>query len=206
MPEPPSLSPLPRLVPLDTSRPIWDGFFMPAPLVLVGTREPQGEQDFAPKHMVTPMGWENFFGFVCTPRHATYQNVVREQAFTVTFPRPSQIVLSSLAAAPRCDDDVKPSMAALPTFPATQVAGNFVRDGYLFMECTLDRIVDGFGVNSLIVGHIVAAQVDELAMRGSEQDDSDVIRRCPLLAYLSPGRFAEIKHSFSFPYPADFRR
>jgi flavin reductase (DIM6/NTAB) family NADH-FMN oxidoreductase RutF len=132
--------------------------------------------------------------------------VVRERAFTVTFPRPSQIVLSSLAAAPRCDDDVKPSVAALPTFPATQVDGSFVQDGYVFLDCTLERIVDGFGVNSLIVGQIVAAQVDESALRSSELDDSDVIARSPLLAYLSPGRFAEIKQSYSFPFPADFRR
>lgn len=198
--------PPPRLIPLDTSRPIWDRFFTVAPLVLVGTREESGQDDFAPKHMVTPLGWENYFGFACTPRHGTYQNARREQAFTVTFPTPSQIVISSLAAAPRCDDDVKPSLAALPTFPATQVAGSFVQDGYLFLECELQQIIDGFGVNSLVIGRIVAAQVDEQALRTSEEDDTDIIRRRPLLAYVSPGRFAEIRDTYSFPFPQDFRR
>ena len=65
----------------------------------------------APKHMVSPLGWQNFFGFVCTPRHRTYQNIRREGAFTVTFPRPSQVVLTSLSAAPRDDDDVKPALS-----------------------------------------------------------------------------------------------
>ena len=68
-----------------------------APLVLVGSREPSGEFDLAPKHLVAPM-WGPWFAFVCSERHATYQNVLREGAFTVSWPRPSQVVLASLAA------------------------------------------------------------------------------------------------------------
>src|SRR5215831_11966329 len=138
---------------LEVDYPIWDRFFTVAPLVLVGTREPQG-YDLAPKHMVTPLGWENYFAFVCASRHRTQQNIEREKFFTVSYPRPTQLVLTSLAAAPRCGDDSKPSLLALPTFPASQVDGVFVCDAYLFLECTLDRIVDGFGVNSLIIGRI----------------------------------------------------
>jgi hypothetical protein len=81
-----------------------------------------------------------------------------------------------------------------------------VADGYLFLECELDRIVDGFGVNSLIAGRIVAAHVHPDALRVSERDDNDLIRELSLLAYLSPGRFARIEESFSFPFPADFQR
>ena len=50
-----------RLVEIDTAQPIWDRFFMVAPLVLIGTTEPDGSLDLAPKHMVTPMGWQNYF-------------------------------------------------------------------------------------------------------------------------------------------------
>jgi hypothetical protein len=42
------------LVALDTARPVWDRFFTVAPLVVIGTREPDGGYDLAPKHMVTP--------------------------------------------------------------------------------------------------------------------------------------------------------
>lgn len=195
-----------NLFPLSTDDPIWDRFFSVAPLVLIGTREENGEDDFAPKHMVTPLGWDNYFGFVCTPRHATYRNVQREGVFTVTYPRPTQIVLASLAASGRCEDDSKPALAALPKLPARNVEGTFVADGYLFLECQLDRIVDGFGTNSLIAGQIVAAHVHEDALRVSERDDSDLIRELSLLTYLSPGRFARIEESFSFPFPADFSR
>ena len=194
------------LVSLDPKWPIWERFFTVAPLLIIGSRDETGAFDLAPKHMATPLGWQNYFGFVCTPRHRTYQNIRREGVFTVSFPRPTQIVLTSLAAAPRDDDDVKPALSLLPTRPARTIAGVFVEDGYLFLECTLDRIVDGFGENSLIAGRIVAAQVAEEALRLSDGEDAEVFRAAPLLAYLAPGRYAEIPHAHAFPYPAGFTR
>jgi flavin reductase (DIM6/NTAB) family NADH-FMN oxidoreductase RutF len=190
---------------LEPNLPIWDRFYTVAPLVLIGTKEAEG-YDLAPKHMITPLGWENYFAFVCTPRHRTYQNIIRGKTFTVSYPRPTQLVLASLAAAPRCGDDTKPSLLALPTFPASQIDGVFVAEGYIFLECRLDRVVDGFGVNSLITGRIVAAHVHEDALRTSDRDDQDVIHQAPLLGYLSPGRVATIAGSYSFPFPLDFTR
>jgi flavin reductase (DIM6/NTAB) family NADH-FMN oxidoreductase RutF len=190
---------------LETHLPIWDRFFTIAPLVLIGTKEAEG-YDLAPKHMVTPMGWDNYFGFVCAARHRTYQNIARDRVFTVSYPRPTQLVLTSLAAAPRCGDDEKPSLLALPTFPAQKVDGVFVRDAALFLECELDRIIDGFGVNSLIVGRVVAAYAHEDSLRTSDRDDQDVLQSAPLLAYVSPGRIAQVKDSFSFPFPLNFAR
>ena len=76
------------LIELDISEPVWDRFFWVAPLVLVGTREPDGSHDLAPKHMAIPMGWQNYFGFVCTPSHHTYSNVQRSGVFTVLDYRP----------------------------------------------------------------------------------------------------------------------
>ena len=61
-------------VALNTDQPIWSHFFMIAPLAVVGTREEEG-YDLAPKHMITPMGFGNYIGFVCTPAHGTYHNI-----------------------------------------------------------------------------------------------------------------------------------
>jgi flavin reductase (DIM6/NTAB) family NADH-FMN oxidoreductase RutF len=130
-----------------------------APLVLVGTREADGSHDLAPKHMATPIGWDNYYGFVCTPRHHTHANIERSGVFTVSYPRPSQLVLASLAASPRCGEEDKPALAALPVFAASVVDGVLLDGGYMFLECELERIVGGFGVNSLIIGRIVAARV-----------------------------------------------
>ena len=94
---------------------------MVAPLTIVGTREPDGTYDLAPKHMAMPVSWQDHYGFVCTPSHATYVNAQREGCFTVSFPRPDQILLTSLAAAPRCDDAHKHALQAVPTVAATKV-------------------------------------------------------------------------------------
>ena len=191
---------------LDLTRPLWTQFFLVTSLAVIGSKEADGSYDLAPKNMVTPLGWDNYFGFICTPAHRTYQNIQRERAFTVSFPQPQQVVLTSLSAAPRCDDQSKPALAALPTFAASVIDGVLLKDAYLFLECKLDRIVDGFGENSLIAGEIIAAQVQEKALRVSDQDDQDLLHQSPLLAYLSPGRYAKVEHSFAFPFHIGFKR
>jgi flavin reductase (DIM6/NTAB) family NADH-FMN oxidoreductase RutF len=194
-----------RLVPLDTDRPVWDRFFGVFPLVIVGSKE--GDRyDLAPKHLAMPLGWENHYCFVCSPRHATYDNVRRHCVFTVSYPRPGGVLLASLAAAPRCEDRSKPSLLVLPTFPARKVDGVLVKGCYLYLECTLRSVVDGFGPNSLIVGDVVAAAAHEDALRAEERDEGDQIFQSPLLAYVSPGRLAEIRQTTAFPFPKGFSR
>lgn len=195
-----------ELVSLDPGQPIWERFFMVAPLVLVGTREQDGGYDFAPKHMAMPLGWDNYFGFVCTSEHATYQNIERERCFTVTFPNEQAIISISLSASPRCENQSKPALEALETFPAKEVDGRFLMQGDVFLECQLDRIVDGFGTNSLIAGRIIAAACRPAAMRDVELDDQDLLASSPVLAYLSPRRYALLRQSLSFPFPKGFRR
>lgn len=192
-------------VELDPIQPIWERFFTVSPLVVVGTREGDGF-DLAPKHMAFPLGWENFFGFVCTPRHATYHNAREHGAFTVSYPRPDQLVETSLTAQQRDSRGQLPALALLPTEPARAVEGILIRDAWVHLECELERVVDGFGPNSLVAGRIVAARVREEALRTSESGDTERIRNAPLLAYLHPGRFARIEESRAFPFPADFSR
>jgi len=195
-----------NLIELDIEQSIWEQFFTVFPLVVVGTREADGRNDLAPKHLAMPMSWQNHFGFVCTPRHNTYQNIQRDGEFAVTYVRPSQSVLASLAATPRCDDGSKPITEALPTFSAEKVDAPLVTDGYLFLECELLQMIDDLGENSLIIGRIVAARVAEDSLRYSGRDDEDLIRDTPLLSYLYPGRFAEISISTQLPFPAGFKR
>lgn len=195
-----------RVVPLGTDRPIWDRFFGVYPLVIVGSKEADGRFNLAPKHLAMPMSWENYYGFVCSPQHGTYHNIRRHEAFTVSFPPPGEVLTASLAAAPRCEDHSKPSLEVLPTFQASRVDGVLVTGCQVFLECTLHRIIDGFGANSLIVGAVVAAAATEHALRSHEQDEGEQIFRCPLLAYVSPGRLAEIRHSTAFPFPKGFTR
>ncbi|NNF40410.1 MAG: flavin reductase [Woeseiaceae bacterium] len=195
-----------NIVEIDTSVPVWDQFFTVAPLVLIGTRDEDGSLDLAPKHMVTPMGWQNYFGFVCTPRHATCRNIERDGVFTVSYPRPSQLLMTSLAASPRLAQGDKPIIDYFNTFPARKIDGEFVEDGYLYFECRHFRTIDGFGENCLITGEIVAAYGDDRFLRHAEGDDQETIHASPLIAYLAPGRFAEISRSNSFPFPESMKK
>ncbi len=186
--------------------PIWDRMFMVFPLIIVGTKEEDGSYDLAPKHMAMPMSWENYFGFVCTPRHNTYHNAKREGVFTVSYPNPSQWLQTSLTASPRCEDGQKHALELVETFPADTVDGVLVADAYLYFECELNRVIDNFGTNSLIVGKILSAHIDASALRSEEQDDQELIFNHPLVTYLHPGRFAEIKETMTFPLPKGMKK
>jgi flavin reductase (DIM6/NTAB) family NADH-FMN oxidoreductase RutF len=191
---------------IDTNHPVWDRFFTVNPLVIIGSKEEDGNYDLAPKHMAFPMGWKNYFGFVCTPRHGTYQNIKRTGEFSVSYPKPSQVVITSLTATPRCEDNTKPGLDLLPQTQAELIDSVFVKDSYVQLECKLEKFIDGFGINSLITGKIVQAYVDENSLRNNDRDDHELIFEAPILSYLSPGRYSVIKKSHSFPFPKDFRK
>ena len=194
------------IVPLATDSPIWSRALHVAPLVLVATIEDDGSPDVAPKHMAMPLGWENRFCFVCSPRHATYRNAVARGAFTVSFPLPDADRRDEPGRGRTCRRPSKPE----PRRPyrrsrPARSTGVLVEGCYLWLECELERVIDGFGENSLVIGRVVAAAADERAMRDPERDDADLLHELPLLAYLAPGRMATIDDTNAFPFPVDFR-
>lgn len=191
---------------LDTETPIWNQFFTVAPLVVIGTKEGV-KYDLAPKHMTTPIGFSNYFGFVCTPKHATYHNVKAYGEFTVSFPLPNQVVLSSLSASPRCGEGGtdKNIIPALPTTKATSVDALFLEHSYLFLECELFKIIDGFDDYSIITGKVITAFVQNDYQRDTERDEQLMIKHHPMLAYIANGRFATISETFNFPFPKGFK-
>ena len=191
---------------IDTSQPVWNSFFTVAPLVLIGTTNEDGEFDFAPKHMVTPLGWQNYFGFVCAPHHGTCANIQRTGEFTVSFVKPNQLLLASLAASPRDGEGDKLILHSFDTFDAQVVDCQFVRDAYLYFECRHFKTIDGFGSNCLISSEIVAAYAEPEFLRAPDCDDQELIHDSPLMAYLAPGRFASIDRSNGFPFPADMKK
>ena len=184
---------------------VWERFFQVAPLVLVGSRDRDGGHDLAPKHMAIPVGHDNYYGFACTPRHATYRNVSARDAFTVSFPRYEQVLEIALAAGPRTDEGTKPSLAALTTRPAHAVDGVLVDGCAAWLECERHAIVDGLGGAAFIIGRVVAASVAEDALRAAERDDAELIFGCPPIAYLHPLRIAQVAETTAMPFPRGFR-
>ncbi len=194
-------------VSLNPADPIWDRVFTVAPLVIIGTKEEAGF-DLAPKHMATPLSFSNYFGFVCTPNHHTYHNVKNTGEFTVSFPRPAQIVTTSLSASPRKEEISKSDgiVGALETTLAKTMDVPVIKNAYLYLECDLFKIIDGFDENSLIAGKVKAAYVHKDYLRISENDEQTQLKKYPLLAYIANGRFAEISETYNFPFPKDFKR
>ncbi len=184
----------------------WERFFSVFPLVLVGTREIDGSHDIAPKHLAMPMAWGPWFGFVCTPAHRTWQNAVRTGEFTVSYPSARQVLEGTFAASPRCNGGEKPGLAAVPVVPASEVDGVLVAGSPVQLECRLERTVEGLGTNGLLIGRVVAVDVQEHLLRGPDRDDADVIEHEHLLAYVHPWRFAKIDVTQAFPLPSGFSR
>ena len=183
---------------------LWDRFFTVAPLVLVGTLEPDGSADIAPKHQATPIGSSELFGFVCRPEHATLRNARARQCFTVSYPTPAMILQASLAASPRDSDGGKPTLELVSLSPAQVVDGVLVDGSRAHLECRLVRVVDDLAGNALVIGQVVAAAVSQSAHREPGTDDADLIDHAPLLAYVHPGRVAAIHATKDFPYHAGF--
>lgn len=191
---------------LDLNRTIWDQLYTAYGLILIGSKEENGSFNFAPKHMFSPAGWDNYFAFMGTPRKATFRNVEREKVFTVSYPRPSQLLITSLAASPREDDNSKLVLDALPTVEAVAIEGRMLADAYIHLECKLDQIVGQFGEWKMLVGKIVRASVSEEAHRHADVDDAERIFHAPIMSYVHPHRFAELKTTQHFPFPVDFKR
>ena len=191
-----------QLVELSTEAPVWERFFMVAPLVLVATREGD-RHDVAPKHLAMPIGWGNFFGFVCSPSHATYRNLEAHPEFTVSFPGVDRLLHASMAAGARRDDQSKPTLAAVLSSPR-RVDGVLVEGCRLYLECVLDRFVDGFGENSIVVGRVVAAAAARAALQGYDVDDADLLHSCVAPRVPGPRADRGNRRVYAFPFPVDF--
>lgn len=196
----------PEMVELQPDQPYFEAMYTVSPLVVVGTRESDGSGDLAPKHMAFPLGWGDYFGFVCTAEHSTYLNVGRTGEFTVSYLGPESLLDATFAASPRDSLGQKPALEEVDTVDADAVDAPAVDGSYCVLECELDQTVDGFGKASLIAGEIVGKHVNEDAYRSADDDPEDVFDRAPALAYLYPDRFAEVEETRSFPFPEGFHR
>ena len=199
--------PFKDFISLDVKESIWEHFYTVAPLVVIGTKENQGF-DLAPKHMATPLGFSDFFGFVCTPRHNTYHNIKKNQRFSVSFVKPSLIFEPSFNTMPRCavKDFPEEITNQIPTVTNHDGEVIFVRDSYVMLDCSAYKIIDGFDDYSLITGKINYAKVHKDYKIVSDEGHQKQIYDNPLLAYIAQGRFASIKETLSYPYPKDFQR
>ena len=135
-----------------------------APLVLVGTRGRTAAMIWLPS--TWPCRWAGEpLRVRLSPQPRDPRNAERTGAFTVSFPRPDTIVEVALAAEPGGRREAE--LGGDRRLAGRVVDGVLVDDAHLWLECQLERVIDGFGRNTLIAGRVVAASVAASSLRAS---------------------------------------
>jgi flavin reductase (DIM6/NTAB) family NADH-FMN oxidoreductase RutF len=181
-------------------------YFTVKPLILVTTLGSKGLPNVAPKTQATDVGrCEQYFAFVCTPQHHTYQNVKANKEFVVNYPSPELIGKVS-AAAQRAEDSDEIALAGLTSIPSLIVKPPRIKECYLHLECKLLEIKD-LEDSSLILGKIVARSADkELSFQlGKSGESIKLLSKRPLLAYVYPDHYTKISIAEEFVFPKNYK-
>jgi flavin reductase (DIM6/NTAB) family NADH-FMN oxidoreductase RutF len=182
-------------------------YFTVKPLILVTTLGPTGLPNVAPKTQNMDVGRrEQYFAFVCTPQHHTYQNVKVNHEFVVNYPGPELIEKVSSAAQPAEDSD-EIALAGLTSIPSVVVKPPRIKECYLHLECKLMEIKD-LEDGSIILGKIAARSVDKEAFfeRGKSKENIKLLSKCPLLAYVYPDHYTKISVAEEFVFPKNYKQ
>ena len=190
----PVLRELEDLVEISTEAPIWERFFTVAPLVLVATKRAATTTS---RRSISPCrsAGRTTSASSAARRTRRHRNLEAHPEFTVSFPRGRPDRQSSLlAAGSRLDDRSKPTLAPFRSSRPARWTACSSRAAALYLECALERVIDGFGENSLIVGRDRRrSAVDARRSAGSRSTtriSSTSSCRCSCTS--RPGRFAEV--------------
>jgi flavin reductase (DIM6/NTAB) family NADH-FMN oxidoreductase RutF len=181
-------------------------YFTVKPLILVTTLGPTGLPNVAPKTQNMDVGRrEQYFAFVCTPQHHTYQNAKANREFVVNYPGPELIEKVS-AAAQLAEDSDEIVLAGLTSIPSLVVKPPRIKECYLHLECKLLETKD-LEDSSLILGKIVARSADEEFSfeRGKSKENIRLLSEHPLLAYVYPDHYAKISVAEEFAFPKNYK-
>jgi flavin reductase (DIM6/NTAB) family NADH-FMN oxidoreductase RutF len=176
------------------------------PLILVTTLGPKGLPNVAPKTQNMDVGrHEQYFAFVCTPRHHTYQNLKANQEFVVNYPGPELIERVS-ATAQLAEDCDEIALAGLTGTPSLVVKPPRIKECYLHLECRLVEIKD-LEDSSLILGRVVARSADKEVSfkRGKSKENMGLLSKRPLLAYIYPDHYTKINVAEEFIFPKNYK-
>jgi flavin reductase (DIM6/NTAB) family NADH-FMN oxidoreductase RutF len=181
-------------------------YFTVKPLVLVTTLGPKGLPNVAPKTQNMDVGRrEQYFAFVCTPHHHTYQNIKANHEFVVNYPGP-KLIENVSAAAQQAEDVDEIMLAGLTSIRSIAVKPPRIKECYLHLECKLVEIKD-LEDSSLILGKIVARSADKEASfeRGKSKENIKLLSKHPLLAYVYPDHYAKIDSAEQFMFPKNYK-
>jgi len=130
-------------------------YFTVKPLILVTTLGPDGLPNVAPKTQNMDVGrTEEYFAFVCTPKHHTYQNAKTNGEFVVNYPGP-ELIRNVSASSQFAENVDEIALAGLTAIPSLVVKPPRIKECFAHLECRLVEIKD-LDSASIILGKIVA--------------------------------------------------
>ena len=81
------------MIELDVYQDVWNRCYTVHSLLIIGSKEEDGQYNFAARHMAMALGFSKHFGFMGTPRKKTYRKIQRGKVFTVSYPTPEQLAV-----------------------------------------------------------------------------------------------------------------
>jgi len=181
-------------------------YFTVKPIILVTTLGPNGVPNVAPKTQCMDVGRrEEYFAFVCTPQHHTYQNVKANREFVVNYPGPE--LIQKVSATSQFAENVDEiALAGLTSIPSFVVKPPRIKECKVHLECKLVEIKD-LDVASIILGKIVArSATHEVSFRREKANENiNLLSNHPLLAYVYPDHYTTIRVATKFVFPKNYK-
>ncbi len=159
----------------------------PSPLLyqvlLVTTRDENGEIDVAPKSCATIVAFAGpTFGFGCQWSHRTAKNIRATGEFVVNVPGAG--LAEAIWAMPDAPDRL--AAAGLTTLPGTTVSVPVIAECVAHLECVLDRIIEFPSDEVFILGTVRRIDMDERCLVPDDTAERYRALNRPLF-FLEPG-------------------
>jgi len=181
-------------------------YFSVKPIVLVTTLGPSNIPNVAPKTQCMDVGrHEEYFAFVCTPKHHTYQNAKANKEFVANYPGPE--LIEEVSATSQFAENVdEVALAGLTGIPSLVVKPPRIRECRVHLECKVMEVKD-LDVASIILGKIVARSASQEVSfeRGKAEESISLLLNHPLLAYVYPNHYTTIRAATEFIFPKNYK-
>jgi len=181
-------------------------YFTVKPIVLVTTLGPRDIPNVAPKTQCMDVGRdEDYFAFVCTPKHHTYQNAKANGEFVVNYPGPE--LIHKVSAASQFAENVDEiALAGLTSIPSLVVKPPRIKECRVHLECMVEEVKD-LDAASIILGKIVARSANKEVSfeRGKAEESINLLFNYPLLAYVYPNHYTTIRAATEFTFPKNYK-
>lgn len=181
-------------------------YFTIKPIILVTTLGGNGLPNVAPKTQCMSVGrHEEYFAFVCTPKHHTYQNAKANKEFVVNYPGPE--LIGKVSAASQFAENVdEVASSELTSIPSLVVKPPRIKECMVHLECKVVDIKDLDG-DSIILGKVVARSSNrEISFKREMAEESiNLLSKHPLLAYVYPNHYTRIDTAEKFIFPKNYK-